>query len=347
MKKIVLLFVAMIAFILSTTCAYAQTPIATLNHKDTLTTFSGTGALKEAYTKAIAGDVITLSAGMFQSVDIKKNITIRGAGMGLEMNADSTYVLPTVLMGNFTIFTNGLDNDIKLRMEGVYAQDEVQFWNVYLADFLKCHFHSIKYVDWKDYNFAKHKFIHCFFDTYIGNFNTVLEAFSCYFKNSVFSSSDNSKFILNNCIVETRDIDSPKGALSNCSLNNCIIINRHGGDNIDNHIDDKNTSAFNCLWYGRAYTNPFGKYGTDIYGVNNYNNRVFPSDKQLFKNQSMGILSDEGKKYLGSDKTEVGLYGGSLPFSTFLSNPQIKVFEVAKKTTADGKLNIHIEMQQQ
>lgn len=49
-------------------------------------------------------------------------------------------------------------------------------------------------------------------------------------------------------------------------------------------------------------------------------------------------------QYLGMDGTEVGIYGGSLPFDPVPSNPQITKCNVAAKSTADGKLSVDIEV---
>jgi len=46
----------------------------------------------------------------------------------------------------------------------------------------------------------------------------------------------------------------------------------------------------------------------------------------------------------GTDGTEVGIYGGNLPYAPTPTNPQISKFNVAAKTTADGKLSVDIEV---
>ena len=56
-------------------------------------------------------------------------------------------------------------------------------------------------------------------------------------------------------------------------------------------------------------------------------------------------LTDAAKtQYLGMDGTEVGIYGGNLPFDPTPSNPQITKCNVAAKSTADGKLSVDIEV---
>ena len=63
------------------------------------------------------------------------------------------------------------------------------------------------------------------------------------------------------------------------------------------------------------------------------------SDKENFE------LTDDAKtQYLGDDNTEVGIYGGNLPYDGTPTNPQITKCNVAAKTTADGKLSVDIEV---
>lgn len=75
--------------------------IATLMHGDEISTFQSSEALKQAYEKAVDGDVITLSSGTFNAPSpITKAITIRGAGM---MAYNTT---PTKISGDFGISAN-------------------------------------------------------------------------------------------------------------------------------------------------------------------------------------------------------------------------------------------------
>ncbi|MBQ8463977.1 MAG: hypothetical protein IJ544_07685 [Prevotella sp.] len=54
-------------------------------------------------------------------------------------------------------------------------------------------------------------------------------------------------------------------------------------------------------------------------------------------------LTDEASTtLLGIDGTQVGIYGGNMPFDSTPSNPQITKCNVAAKSTADGKLSVDI-----
>ena len=77
MKK---LFLSLVALVMAT-MSYAQsTLVATLTHGDEIKMFYGAYALQQAHNAAANGDVINLSGGALQSVNIKKALTIRGAG---------------------------------------------------------------------------------------------------------------------------------------------------------------------------------------------------------------------------------------------------------------------------
>lgn len=55
-------------------------------------------------------------------------------------------------------------------------------------------------------------------------------------------------------------------------------------------------------------------------------------------------LTEEAKtKYLGNDDTQIGIYGGTVPFDSTPSNPQIKSLQVASKPV-DGKLKVQVEL---
>ena len=56
-------------------------------------------------------------------------------------------------------------------------------------------------------------------------------------------------------------------------------------------------------------------------------------------------LTDDAKiQYLGDDGREVGIYGGNLPFTPNPTNSKITKFNVASKSTADGKLSVDIKV---
>ena len=91
----------------------------------------------------------------------------------------------------------------------------------------------------------------------------------------------------------------------------------------------------------------------NIFAANEANlGNHFSSFEELFKNFTGGNfenqkfeLTDEAKaKFLGTDSTEVGWYGGAFPYTSIPSYPRITKMNVANKSTADGKLSVEIEV---
>jgi len=113
-----------------------------------------------------------------------------------------------------------------------------------------------------------------------------------------------------NCILLLEVTTKPS------TTDHCVIpVALEGGRHTNNYVVEDVTTLFNnydaeATWYTRDLT-----------------------------------LTDEAKAtYLGSDGTEVGIYGGSLPFSPWLDRPVIKRLTVAPKSSKNGKLSVDIEV---
>lgn len=326
MKK---LFLFLFAFYGVMTTMYAQSQIATLNHNGEITTFYGVDALKSAHESAENGDVITLSSGSFNAIDITKLITIRGAGMGVSVDDDTAYPEPTILVGDFKVTADGNETN-HFEMEGIKNLECMTLAGTYYTRFVKCSFYDVRYtID--EGSLEKCTFIHCYVEnSYGGYYNVTLTAIASYFKTKVYFGGNNSLFTLTNCVIEANDLDFSKAALKNC-----IIINT--GTSTDANVNNHG-NVYNSLWVGPGTVNPFP------YTTANQKNSVFPDGEQLFEEGTFCKLTEAAKSYKGLDGTEIGIYGGSLPFDPTPSNPQITKFNVASKTTEDGKLSVDIEV---
>ena len=329
MKKFLFSFVALFCV----TISFAQSSLlATLSHEGQISTFYGATALREAHSAATHGDIITLSSGTFVSVDITKAITLRGAGMAI----DSVHnTLPTVISGNFDI--NIADSvSQKLTIEGVYSNHDIAYINVNNPVLLKCRFK--RFI--KNSSFCKLKdamFIHCRIAGEIG-------------------LGDCSSASLINCIVNW-----PTGyssSMSNYEFTNCVVFfpnNVHMSSFINCVLIGSNANLCGVNSDCTAYNN-ISNHKDSFIGIPNTTNRIVENLELLFKTYHKGggfnnldsenfELTDAAKaKYLGSDGTQVGIYGGMLPYNTTPSNPQITKCKVASKSTADGKLSVDIEV---
>lgn len=325
MKKFIVLFVAVMAMF-ATTAKAQSSLLATLNHEGTISTFYGTNALQQAHAAAADGDVITLSSGTFQSINITKAVTLRGAGMVLDA---ATQTEPTVLANEFTIDIPD-ETTQRLTIEGIYTNQKVSIKKLKNAMFLKDRFYCFSFPEsayGKDLTF-----IHCrITEGYYGNSNSNNSA---VFQNCLVRGMQGNNYIFNNCLflAETNSSNSHCG---NSEYRNSIILNSNS---------TKSTSTYYNNLYCILYIG-------ESFNVTNNTNVKVAKDNEAIKNL-FGYSDDneykltEAAKALikGSDGTEVGIYGGSLPYDPTPTNPQISKFNVAAKTTADGKLSVDIEV---
>lgn len=336
MKKLFSLMLLFVATVL-TNNAFAQgSLLATLNHEGTISTFYGSQAWKNAHDAAANGDVITLSSGNFVAVDITKAITVRGAGMGIDSTAVSE---PTIITGNFTINIAEPGSN-RLTLEGIYSNHKITYINVVNPLFLKCRLKEVTYNN-SSTVLKDASFIHCRIASYfILGTNCSASCLNSVIQNpsSINSSSSNFEFI-NSILIITNYLNN----IQSSSFKNCII---KGTGNSSYDYINGNCTAYNCVGFG---------YGSMYKHITNATNKIVTDFATLFKTYTGATLdnldsetfelTDTAKtQYLGVDGTEVGIYGGNLPFDPTPSNPQITKCNVAAKSTADGKLSVDIEV---
>jgi len=338
--------ISLVAVLACMAVGYAQSAlVATLNHGEAVSVFYGASALAEAYDAATHGDVITLSNGTFNSVNIAKNITVRGAGMDEAGPC-------TRIDGNFYLYgvPDSVDATGHLTLEGLYhdgtiyyaTKDSTYTSPIKNAHFVKCRLNTInrRYAD-KDV-LQNAVFLQCRIKggLYLYNLGCYAHCINSVMYTPIASSSaKDTQFEFTNCLVIGYPGDWDHSLFTNCILkitssspvpSSCMVSNCLG-------IGYK-TSTFDI--FQNLY--PANKYGTikeaDIATIFKTFTGTY-SDTETFE------LTDEAKaQYLGTDGTEVGIYGGSLPFTTESSLPKIKKFNVASKSTEDGKLKVEIEV---
>lgn len=110
---------------------------AVLQHGSDVSVFTGANAFVNANAAAADGDVITLSAGAFNVSDIKKSITVYGAGFEKD-EATSTEV--TKINGQLNLGVSGGEPLADVHLEGIYFNSHVNT-NVSLEGFVmeKCY----------------------------------------------------------------------------------------------------------------------------------------------------------------------------------------------------------------
>ena len=346
MKKLLLLFAAMLVAVAA---SHAQTPTATLSHEGTVKCFYGKEAFVNAVAQSADGDKITLSSGLFTSTTINKAITVRGAGM----SADTINgIEPTVISSDFSIQK---ENVI---LEGLYMSGDLTLY----------HYNNIKIINCtiegtiKNNNSTKKGVVNKYFmgcktlddgyglTAYCDSINLYIN--NCYIKRLANSSTTtyhaNHIEIMNSIIglASGGSASSSSCSITNSSLINCIIIPKTA----TMVLPSSNYAYYNVgIGASALFENISAAYGTQV-GITN---KVVSNYSDIFKtftgsNQSefedYSLTSAAASTYLGDDGTQVGIYGGSMPFNPRVNNPYITKCTVAEKSTPQGTLSVDIEV---
>ena len=325
MKKLVYFF-AMVLLLASG--ASAQTSlVATLSHEGTITSFYSANGLKDAYAAAADGDIITLSSGTFIATNIEKDLTIRGAGMDVENN-------PTIINGDLKL-KNGSDgkDETRLTIEGVYVHGRVDLsGDLDNASFIKSRFNAVYLGGTNAPSFKNGVALSCIFDNLRLEPSSVGRTITISVYNSIVNTDniDPTSATFSNCVIIQKERYAYSTSQNNSSFNSCIFINMKG--NLSSSCN-----ASYCYYKGTSKD-----YFQHMISKTNV---MVGDDVTIFKDEETYELSDGlAESWLGADGTQVGIYGGSLPFDPTPSNPHITKFNVAPKTTADGKLSVEIEV---
>lgn len=354
MKK---LFLSLVAAVMCATASFAQgSLLATLSHDGHISAFYGAEALRTAMGEAEAGDVITLSSGQFNAVNIDKPITLRGAGMSNSSDSISSHE-PTIIQNSFTInIADSLSS--RLLMEGIYFKNGINYQGtIKNAQFMKCRF--LNFIANSEARIVNSSFIHCrFYNGFTMNNNSssayFINSLVCSPRNYVSSGTNTSNIEFDNCVVKF-DASSSYGnnaeLVQNGYYKNCIIL--YVTYSSEYSTIPSSCTAYNCVGYNnRTSYNLFSYMSSQ--NTTNKNITGLSSIFKTYSKTSLGTwiqdnddftLTDEAAaKYLGTDGTQVGIFGGSLPYDEEPTIPQITKCNVASKSTADGKLSVDIEV---
>ena len=328
MKRLIL-FALLLINTLGATRLFAQsTLMATLSHEGNVTTYNGTNAFSNAMNDAVDGDVITLSPGTFSATDITKAVTIRGAGGGCDGGWNEE-------AWNHTTTING---GIDIRTSNAIVVEDVYFNNTLYYDytditnsnskFIRCRISKVYYHNWSG-KIIDAQFINC----YITGEVYCKTGSNMSFTNCIVRyphNNENSYMDFLNCVIRGGDW----GTLSiyNSNFKNCIYINYYINDNYYASSLQSSNSASHCVFIGPN---------------DNFFKDVSPSISNTSVTESFLLddyqLNDAAKAtYLGTDDTEIGIYGGIMPFKTTPANPHISDMKVAQKTTESGNLKVEI-----
>ena len=331
MKRTLLL----ICTLLCANVLLAQEQLAVLKHNDSTSVFYGQTAFEQAYTAATHGDIITLSDGIFSTPDnIRKGITVRGNGACADSARRST---GTYFMESFSV--SQLGDSLQFSAEGIYFADFI-VGGSYDIKLTRCYINAF-------YQNGGVQATNCI--VYTGTTNS---------NNLCGSSSRNNTYI--NCILKARTFTSGVSSFHyfpyHAICNNCIIIGSYEVNSYPYQYNNcvvikKGTSTDTILNGAVNYSVLVGFTGSDSPASSgnvvmnlsdvfeNWDGESLPTDLETYV-----LKSSVSDSIQGLDGTEVGIFGGFMPFDWRPSYSIIKRFNVANRTTADGKLSVDIEV---
>lgn len=312
-------------------CVKAQDiQLVTVQHGSEMQAFYGPDGFKNAMAAAQKGDVISLSGGNFNSATIDKAVTIQGAGYVQDMK-NNRY--KTLFIGDVNI--NLPEGESGLYIEGICTYNNFNIQgNVSSMSIVRCLMTNNVEVKSESNNLT---FLHCRINylklTGVSHSALVRNCAIEYFYGSNSNAEDG---VAENCVF-----------CSNCYSNvihftfkNSVICDIH------NLQSASNSFYYNslCNYYG--YFNwDTSKEGNTFENISNYKTKYFGDNNVNY--QSALTLTEEGKKIKGQDGTEVGIHGGSMPFTDVPSTPQITQKTVAPQSDANGKLAVKFVIEAQ
>ena len=341
MKKTILIAVIFCSMFAVQT-AKAQDPITTLQHAGTTKVFYGTTSFVDAYNASVNGDSLLLSIGEFTAptspLFIAKNITMIGAGHFPNSLIEKKR---TSISGDLS-FGIGADS---IHIEGLYVNGAIStgLAGINCIKINRCKTKNIAFNKWgtglTKYVLIEDNFIdetiglnydkisiikHNIIGGYISQIssNAIIEGNIFLSYNPLVVSSSiirNNIFLASSKILEE---------CNNCSFSNNLLIS---------------TFSYKVDMYGH----PYNVYNNNYEGVAIANIFANQIGSTIDYNQDYHLKTPSA--YLGTDGTQVGLYGGIIPFKDggYPSNPQILTKSVSTQTDVSGNLNISFKVKAQ
>ena len=335
------LFLTLFLVLTCTFAAYSQTSVATLEHLGTSKGFYGPNSFVDAYNASANGDQIYLSAGFFNPPPtIAKGVKIYGSG---HFPDSANVARRTLILGGLSL-RKGADS---LYLEGLYINGDL----TYDAS------NPINYV-----RVNRCRFVNALFQSSsatAGKNNCSFE--ECFVNGGInFSNYGNKLLILHCVIIPNTNIAGISNINENALIDGNIITilyNNFAISQVKFSTIQNNFIYTYSVDYGTGNVfnnNIFSKWtfaGDNTYGNNKTVldfSKIFVRNNFLLDYTNDFHLNDPDA-YIGTDGTQIGLYGGSTPFKEkgLPSNPQILTKKVATQTNAQGKLLVNFTVKAQ
>lgn len=329
MKRIIITFIAAIAFAAGA-MAEQDNRVVTCQHGSTIRAYYGANAFKSAHADAADGDVITLTAGTFNGCNITKAVTIRGEGMdkttiswvdkfAIPSGSEHVLYLESLRIGGGTYtYFDGSDGSEKV----VISKCNIWIDHPYLY-FRKCNATIMQSI------------VRCTGSLNAGEYATVtclnsqlLENLSTNY-NASYTPERNGHWYISNCAIYGNVNDLRCSTIKNSTFR--VACSLEEETNTSSHcLVPEGSSGFFNSYYVKPEADPW-------------------DENDLAWNNIFGewweITNDNAKAtYLGTDGTQVGVFGGTHPWNTTPDLPTVKWLDVTE-SYKNGKLNVQINVE--
>ncbi len=314
----------------------AQSKKVALHHAGSTSLFIGNSAFAQAVTAAVSGDTIYIPGGFWDAAGIDKRLTIYGAGH----YPDSTLATGiTHLTSGFGFFP-GSDSSF---IQGLEINGDINLNNgpVNYININRCAFNG-SFLSQANYTTFSENYVRgridasntCDFlnirNNYLGSYISSINQ-GALIENNLFNfqwggvwytpyilNSVNGSLIRNNIFMEP----SPAGVVSGCSNN--LFSN-----NLFTMAPGLGTNTV----VGSYENVPAASIFVNYTAINNF---YYTDDYHL----------QTPAAYLGTDGSQVGIYGGLKPFklASVPANPHIRTNGTAQTTDVNGNLNVNISV---
>lgn len=301
----------------------AQTSTATLDHNGELTAFNGTSSFAKAMEAASEGDAIYLSAGHYDATDITKPVSIKGTGF---IDDKDNGLEASVI--DFSVKIN-LPEEKGLTIEGIRFDDTIYIESELTSSlFLHCGFKGIKFSATTK-NFSMNGCInHQKIEFCKSQENMVFN--NSHFTTIEDESDGSSTIYFKNCNIEDftyRGVNFDH-SLQTATIENSVIINRPNNRSGITWIKTIIPSNSGYLPDGSQTKNCWLLSTDEI-------NNLWDGDWWELKKEAAG-------QYIGTDNTQIGIYGGPRPFIKTVYGPRITQMVIPTETDDDGNIKISI-----
>ncbi|MEL0455545.1 hypothetical protein WJN01_04860 [Flavobacteriaceae bacterium SZ-1-7] len=316
----------------------AQKSVA-LHSNGTTTIFGGDTPLTEAYDAAATGDTLYVSGGNFVSpTTIDKGLVIIGAGFDTDSTAvtGKTYIYSSAVnSGRIEIGSNASN----LYMEGIHFQGGLFKTDAAITGF------TLIRVKLNDLIFSNTgviptnaSIIQCDIANDVNITGVTYSVISnCILRGKILNS--NSNVFKNNVITRSDGFGSLQNCDSNTFTNNIFTAI---------HLLSDGACSYNNFQYN-IFSQASPALGTGNTDLNNFKGIDIANVFVDFGSSDFHLLPDASSTYLGDDATEVGMYGGLLPFKegAVPVNPHISFKSIQTTSDSNGFLNVSFRVEAQ